>query len=125
MGQDKPKTVTKSESPKSPPTGLPASLSKPPWGVVKQTSGDLNKTTLKEPVPTTTLEKSPLMSLDNIPRDEEGQKTWPKEMLEVAEKHLEADKIAEAEDILYKVRELAVRYGHFPILPRNPSRETS
>jgi hypothetical protein len=54
--------------------------------------------------------QSPLMPIEQIPRDEEGRRKLAKEMLERGRQLAEAGSIAEAEQILFQIRELACDY---------------
>lgn len=118
MGQDESKDApsTAAKLSPTPPTAVPNE--KPAWGVPSPgvaTNVGLGKSEMT----TAQLEKSPLLPIESIPRDEEGRKKMAKEMLDKARNFVEAGQISEAESVLYQVRELAVKYGRFQYSPES------
>ena len=118
MAQDEPKSPAKPE-PAKPPANSTTAMGQPAWGVPAQATATTPDALQKAAVPAATIEKSPLMPLDSIPRDEDGRKKLAKEMLDKARTHVQAGEIAEAEAILYQIRELAIRYGRFQYSPES------
>lgn len=118
MGQDESKESPSpvAKLPPTPPTAVPNE--KPAWGVPSPgvaTNAGLGRSEMT----TAQLEKAPQLAIDSIPRDEEGRKKMAKEMLDKARKFVDAGQIAEAESVLYQVRELAVKYGRFQYSPES------